>query len=857
MRRALLAAAAILLASASGSAQRLSDVIVPHHYDLTFAPEFTNDTFTGAERIEVEIRRQTRTIVLHALDLDLSAVRITQRNVTQPARVELDRDNEQASLTVERPLTTGRATIELRFAGRLTGSLEGLYLSKSATRKYAVTQFESTDARRAFPSFDEPAFKATFAISAIVDRADTAISNGAIVTDTPGPGAAKHTLKFSTTAKMSTYLVALAVGDFQCLTGGADGIPIRMCATPDKVQLGRFALSAAEQSLSYFNRYFEIDYPFGKLDIVAVPDFAAGAMENTGAVFAREFVLADEARTAPSMLQAIASVMSHEVLHHWFGDLVTMRWWDDIWLNEGFTTWMEMKPIHAWRPAWRLPAADVRGSRRSISRDALETARPIRTAVDQPADIEQLFDSLTYGKAAAVLQMTENYVGEESFRRGINAYIKKYAYANATAENFWTVMTETTGKPVDRIMRSFVDQSGLPVVSVGATCDGGRTRVALRQQRFVFNADARIAGATWAVPVCLRSAENATCTLLDRPEQVVTLKGCHNTVFANPSAQGYYITAYDSPLLKAVAASADDSLNAEERFVFVDDAWALVRNGRYRIGDFLDIVDRLKDQLASGDWDIGALRLTYIGETLIDSATADRFSHWVRQLLRPAFTKLGWDAQPGEPVEHRTLRASIISALGRFGRDAEILADAKRRADRYLLNERDADPTMLDTVILLAARDGDDTLYDRLRSKATSQGSPQDAERALFALTQFTDPKLISRTLEYAVSPEVRRQDVPLLLGGMLRNPAGREIAWSFVKTRWSDVSAKIDGPFGSIVGATSGFCDARLRDDVKQFFTEHPLPGSDRPLRQAIESMENCIRLKDQQAHHLAAWLH
>lgn len=251
--------------------------------------------------------------------------------------------------------------------------------------------------------------------------------------------------------------------------------------------------------------------------------------------------------------------------------------------------------------------------------------------------------------------------------------------------------------------------------------------------------------------------------------------------------------------------------------------------------------------------------LRYIGETLVDSATADRFSRWVRQLLRPAFNRLGWDAQPGESVERRALRASVISALGRFGRDAEILAEAKRRADRYLLNERDADPTMLETVILLAARDGDDTLYDRLRSRATSQESLQSAERALFALTQFPDPRLVSRTLEFALSSEGRTQDVPLLLGGTLRNPAGRELAWSFVKTHWPGVSAKTAGPYGSIgsiVSATSSFCDARLRDDVKQFFAEHPLSGSDRPLRQAIESMENCIRMKDQQAHHLATWL-
>ena len=289
-RTAVLVAVGILTLATVGTAQRLPDLVVPRHYELTFAPDFVGDAFTGSERIDVDLQRSTSAIVLNVLELELRNVRIVQRDLSQPAVVVIDREKEQATLTVDGPLAAGPASIHIEFEGRLTDNLEGLYLSRSPSRKYLVSQFESTDARRAFPSFDEPSLKATFAITAIIDEGDTAISNGAIVSDTAGPGAGKHTVRFSTTARMSTYLVALAVGDFRCLQGGADRIPIRVCAVPDKVQLGRFALSAAEYMLGYFNRYFETDYPFGKLDILAVPDFAAGAMENTAAIFGRELM---------------------------------------------------------------------------------------------------------------------------------------------------------------------------------------------------------------------------------------------------------------------------------------------------------------------------------------------------------------------------------------------------------------------------------------------------------------------------------------------------------------------------------------------------------------------------------------
>ena len=367
----------LALASTPGFAQsRLPGDVVPDHYDLTFTVDLANERFTGLETIRVRVNTPTSRVVLHALDLELEDVTIASssaRASAQPAQVALNDQTQTVTLTVARPLPRGSAQIRIRYRGRLNDRLRGFYSSKAGQRTYAATQFEATDARRAFPSFDEPALKATFALTLIVDRGDTAISNGRLLSDTPGPGPAQHTLKFSTSPKMSSYLVAIAVGDFRCLAGSQDAIPIRICATPDKVELGHIALAATRQILKFYNGYYAIKYPFGKLDIVALPDFAAGAMENTAAIFFRETALlaADGASTATR--KNIADTIAHEIAHQWFGDLVTMQWWDDLWLNEGFATWMSSHPLAAWKPEWNIPVDDAAAAQRALNLDALRS----------------------------------------------------------------------------------------------------------------------------------------------------------------------------------------------------------------------------------------------------------------------------------------------------------------------------------------------------------------------------------------------------------------------------------------------------------------------------------------------------
>jgi aminopeptidase N len=402
------------LSAREARAQRLPTTVLPDHYDLAFDVDLTHATFIGTETIHVRVVAPTRRIVLHALELKFDTAAIAVAGQTQDASVSFDEAAETATLTVAREMLPGLADIHITFSAPLNAALRGFYLSRANGRNYAVTQFESTDARRAFPCFDEPAFKATFSIALTIDRRDTAISNGRLLSDTPGPGPNRHTLRFAESPKMSTYLVAMAVGDFECLEGASDGIPIRVCATPDKKALGHIALDAAERILAFYDRYYSIKYPFGKLDLVAVPDFAAGAMENTASIFYREIdLLASSSSASVAEVQRVWDVLAHEMAHQWFGDLVTMAWWDDLWLNEGFATWMEKQPLAAMKPEWEMDVDAARDADRAKALDALAATRPIHAPVTSPAAIEASFDVIAYEKGGSVMRMIEGYLGRE------------------------------------------------------------------------------------------------------------------------------------------------------------------------------------------------------------------------------------------------------------------------------------------------------------------------------------------------------------------------------------------------------------------------------------------------------------
>ena len=852
----------VLVFSSFSIAQRLPNTVVPENYKITLTPNFEKDNFSGEETIQIRVVKPTATVTLNSLEIEFEEASITSGGTTQTAKVSVDQERQMATLAVDKEIAAGPASIHIRYTGILNNQLRGFYLSKAGGRKYAATQFEATDARRAFPSFDEPAYKATFDVTAVVDKGDTAISNSPIASDRPGPGAEKHTITFKTTPKMSTYLVALAVGDFEYVEGSADGIPIRVWTTPGKKNLGKYAVQVAEQCVKYFDNYFGIKYPFEKLDLIGLPDFAAGAMENTGAITFRDALLLLDEKHAPTYAyKEIGSVISHEIAHMWFGDLVTMQWWDDIWLNEGFATWMETKPLEAWKPEWHMELDDVLDSGESLNLDSLQNTRPIHQSVDTPAQIEELFDGIAYGKAAAVLRMLESYLGPESFRTGVIAYLKAHTYGNATEADFWSALAKASNKPVDRMMPTFVNQPGTPLVSVQAQCQGGSTKVRLSQRRYFYDRGLLDSGSQelWMIPVSLKGTgtKGDHIVLLTTGTQTFDLPGCSSWVFANAGAQGYYRSGYDSDAFQAMSRDTEQQFTASERIVLIRDAWAAVRSGRQPIGDFMQLADGLQSERTAKVVEQMDLELDYIGEHLVNEADRARYQSFVRNLLGPIQKELGWMVAPSEDTNRKDLRSYVTYTLGYTGRDAEVLAKSRELAIKEMDAPGSVDPSLVGAVFALAAVDGDARLYDQMLAHVKENQAPAQYYRYLYTLARFTDPALVQRTLDYALTPAVRSQDSLNLISAVMDTPAGEKLGWSFVRSQWPQIQ-KIMGGYntGGLVSTTGSFCDAGVRDDVMQFFREHPVPSAERSLRQAQERVNYCIDLKQQQSHALASWL-
>ncbi len=863
MKRTSAAAVFILAMSCLAAAQRLPDVAVPENYKLTFAPNLEKATFDGDETIAIRLQKPGTEITLNAVDIDFHDVTISSGDTTQAAKVTPQKAKEMVVLTVQKPLAAGAATVHIRYSGILNDEMRGFYIGKDDQgRKYAATQFEATDARRAFPSFDEPDYKATFDITVVADKGQVAMSNQKIVSDTTGPGE-KHTVKFATTVKMSSYLAALVVGNFEYIEGEADGIPIRVYSTPGKKEMGRFALEAAEHVLSYYDKYFNIKYPYGKLDLIGLPDFSAGAMENTGCITFREVILLiDEKQGSGELKKEIASVIAHEMAHQWFGDLVTMKWWDDIWLNEGFATWMSSKPLEAWKPEWNRNLDDVSYTGSTLSTDSLVNTRPIHQAAETPAQIQELFDGIAYGKAAAVLRMLESYLGEETFRAGVNAYIQRHQYANATANDFWEAQTKTSRKPVDQIMPTFVKQAGVPIIDVKSQCSGNSTTISVSQRRYFYDREKFQAPneELWQLPLCMKSSAGDAaprCELLTKKQATFTLPGCSAWVVANAGATGYYRVGYQPEAVRALAKDAESKLSPAERIALQSDVWASVRVGREQVGDYLALVQGMGTDRNRAVIEDLLSRLNYIGEYLVTDSDRDSYQTWLRQYVTPILKDVGWEPKAGESDEHKTLRSHLLYSLGYDAQDPLALAQARKVANKALDDPGTVEREMANGAFRLAASNGDETFYNRLMAALKSPKSPEEYYVYLFALGRFSDPKLLQRTLDYAVSPAVRSQDALQLITRVMDNPAGEKLAWDFILAHW-DAVQKSGGPFASaeVIGATSSFCDAGMRDQVVQFFAAHKIEAAERTYRQSIEDINNCVDLKSQQEPQLASWL-
>ncbi len=848
---------------------RLPQSVKPDLYHLTLDVAPQEGRFSGEVSIGIRLDKPLRRITLHALELKIEQARVKSQDRFIDAEVLSDPASETITLTLREEVPAGHASVEIAFSGRL-GHLRGLYTAKGrlidgTEEIYAFSHFEPTDARRMFPCFDEPELKAHFYLTAIVPKGLTAVSNMPAVSETEL--GEKKRVEFAETPIMSTYLLALAVARLESKERTIAGTNVRLMALPGQTALGDFALKVAGAALPMLNDYFGLRYPYPKLDLLSVPDFAMGAMENWGAIFFRDSaLLLDESRASAQAQRRVANVITHEIVHQWFGNLVTMRWWDDLWLNESFATWLACKIVDQWRPQWNSWQEFQQEKQVPLAIDALDSTRPISAKVENPAEIEEMFDVLTYEKGAACLRMLERFLGEEVFRDGIRRYIRKHQFGNAAAEDLWSELEEVSGQPVKEIARDWFSQPGFPLISIRA--DGAdRRMLVIEQRRFSAHGQERRGDdpTIWSVPLSLKF-NNEKGTFLHRwvfkeKQLRVALPGDAPVrwVYGNAEESGFFRIETDPSLREALMAAATSELDPVERIGLLNHFWALAQAGDSSVGDFLDLLLRFKGHRNRIVVESIAGYLETLSDRVVTPEDRPLAARLIEAVLGPVWDELGWDPRPEENDEPRLTRAALFWALRGVARTKIVLADALARLERYLRDPGSLDPTLATPLVRVGALFGGEERFSEYRERFEKGATPEERDRFLLAMGFFPDRSLSRRLLEYSLSEKVRAQDVWKPARILLSRPEGQEEAWMFVREQWSALREK-----GGSVGALriiQGFASLWREEwlaQVEAFFSDpkNRVPSAERALAQTLEFLRIGIRFKKTQQAALSRWL-
>ena len=848
----------------SADAVILPDNVRPVHYDLTLTPNFDDFTFDGEVDVAVQMQPGTTEIVLNCAEIGIKSAAVSWTDTDgehsqEASNISYDADAETATISIAGTPSeglVGNQHLRMQFTGELNDKLRGFYRSQYAnpegeTAYLATTQFEATDARRALPCWDEPAVKATFQVTLNVPEEMAAVSNTPIIEERAGDSPGVKTVKFDTTPIMSTYLLAFVIGDLTHIEKeAADGTVVGIWMTRGKEEQGQFALDTSVKLLSFFNDYFGIPYPLPKLDHLAIPDFAAGAMENWGCVTYRETaLLVDPANSSAGTRQRVAEVVAHEMAHMWFGDLVTMDWWDDLWLNESFATWVGTKAVDWLFPEWSMWTQFVNmDTNRAFNLDGLKNSHPIEQEVLNPAEVSQLFDAISYSKGGSVLRMLEHFLTPSNFRIGLNIYLNRHSYANARTTDLWTALEESSGQPVNTIMSSWTGQMGYPVLDVAASATESGLALEVKQERFVFDsvlgdgAGEDDEEQVWPVPLTVTAdGTGVTATLVNAATGAVTVETPSEPEWfkVNPEQTGFYRVNYtDEDWDKLVPVIENRVLPATDRLGIQNDAYALAKAGLLPVTRFLTLAQAYQNENDASVWSDLATNLREIESLIAEEPCLEEFRAFGRRLFAPAAQRSGWEPQAGEGHLDSLLRSTVLSQAGVYG-DPAVTAQAQELFGRYQEDPGNVRPDLRGVVFSLVAQEGDRAVYDRIWELERAAELHEEKIRLLMSLARFQQHDLLRETLDRALTDDVRLQDTIFVVSAVAANNRGRDLAWEFLKEQWDEFDRRYGGGgFGlmRLVAITNSFTTNEKRDDVAAFFEAHRTPAAERTIRQALE---------------------
>ncbi|MBI3355758.1 MAG: M1 family metallopeptidase [Nitrospirae bacterium] len=711
----------------------------------------------------------------------------------------------------------------------------------------AATQFEATDARRAFPCWDEPDFKAVFATTLVIHPRLTAVSNTLVTSESIEAGT--KVVRFADSIKMSTYLVAFIVGHIEATAPVFIGkTPLRLWTVPGKQSLTPFGQDIASASLKFFEGYYGIPYPGDKLDLLAIPDFASGAMENLGAITFRETALLVDQRTGThDELERVADVVAHENAHMWFGDLVTMSWWNGLWLNEAFATFMEMLAVDAWKPEWKRWDTFSVSRAAAFSVDGLHSTRPIEYPVRAPKDADAMFDVLTYEKGASVLRMLEQHIGPAVFRDGVRDYLRTHAYGNADTKDLWVSLGHVAKQPVPELMDGWIFQPGYPLVTAHLL---GDTELVLSQQRFAYLPHDKFPEQRWQIPVQIRitagnRTEHRRLLLTDRETRVALPRGVRQLLI-NEGGHGFYRVRYDAMLLQRVLDAGVARLEPTERFNLVSDAWATTISGLMPLSDYLHLTGHFTEERDKNVWVLLLDSFSFLNR-IIPASERPAFEAFVRNRVTPAVNELGWTPRAGENDLVRQLRGELIGALGKLGNDPVIQQQAIEHYQQHRKDQATVDPNVVPALVSILAHVGNEARYDEFSERYRMAATPQEERRYLFALTAFQSLELLARTLACTINGGIRTQDAPFIVSTTMMSVYGRELAWNFVKTNWDQMDRLFPKQgVRRMCGGIVCLATPELEQDVREFFTSRKIDLGGKTLEQYLEQLRIAVTFRE-----------